>query len=192
PPAIPPVDEKSGHAGTCHTSTCPEIGREVPASDRGTPFHRRVPARQPGVGQPTSGCAGAEAGTGDSGANPREGERDRDQRDRRQPLNDGWLWRGKIQAGDIAVVVGEEGSGKSQIVADWIARVTSGRPFPGQEERPFQRPSPPARLRPPPNPPGGNPPSPNPHRPARWNRSGRRWPGGKPACGSSTWRDSAL
>jgi len=134
PPAIPPVDEKSEHAGSCHASTGSGIGQEVPASDRGTPSHRPVPARHPGVGQPTSGSAGAEAGPGDSGANQREGERDRDQRDRRQPLNDGWLWRGKIQAGDIAVVVGEEGSGKSQIVADWIARVTSGRPFPGQEE----------------------------------------------------------
>ena len=134
PPANPPVDEKSEHAGSCHASTGSGIGQEVPASDRGTPSHRPVPARHPGVGQPTSGSAGAEAGPGDSGANQREGERDRDQRDRRQPLNDGWLWRGKIQAGDIAVVVGEEGSGKSQIVADWIARVTSGRPFPGQQE----------------------------------------------------------
>ena len=50
---------------------------------------------------------------------------------RRQPFNDGWLWRDKILTGDLAVLVGEEASGKTRVLADWIARVTSGQPFPG-------------------------------------------------------------
>jgi hypothetical protein len=50
---------------------------------------------------------------------------------RRQPFNDGWLWRDKILTGDLAVLVGDEASGKTRVLADWIARVTSGQPFPG-------------------------------------------------------------
>ena len=50
---------------------------------------------------------------------------------RRQPHNDGWLWQDKILVGDLVVLVGEEGSGKTRVLADWIARVTSGRAFPG-------------------------------------------------------------
>jgi len=45
--------------------------------------------------------------------------------------NDGWLWRDKILAGDLVVLVGDEGSGKTRVLTDWIARVTSGQPFPG-------------------------------------------------------------
>jgi len=55
---------------------------------------------------------------------PRHGQR-------RQPHNDRWLWRDKILLGDLAVLVGEEGSGKTRVLADWIARVTAGRAFPG-------------------------------------------------------------
>lgn len=53
---------------------------------------------------------------------------------RRQPFNDGWLWRDKILVGDLAVIVGDEGAGKTKVLADWIARVTTGRPFPGRDE----------------------------------------------------------
>ena len=53
---------------------------------------------------------------------------------RRQPFNDGWLWRDKILVGDLAVIVGDEGAGKTKVLADWIARVTAGRPFPGREQ----------------------------------------------------------
>ena len=46
------------------------------------------------------------------------------------PENHGWVWPGKIRAGDLVVVVGEAGTGKSTVMADWIARVTTGTPFP--------------------------------------------------------------
>ncbi|MFN9372421.1 MAG: AAA family ATPase [Planctomycetaceae bacterium] len=45
--------------------------------------------------------------------------------------NNGWLWPDQVRAGDVVVVVGEAGAGKSTLMADWIARVTSGTPFPG-------------------------------------------------------------
>ena len=45
--------------------------------------------------------------------------------------NQGWLWPNQVRAGDVVVVVGEAGGGKSTLMADWIARVTSGTPFPG-------------------------------------------------------------
>ncbi len=45
--------------------------------------------------------------------------------------NQGWIWPDKVRAGDVVVVVGEAGTGKSTLMADWIARVTSGTPFPG-------------------------------------------------------------
>ena len=47
--------------------------------------------------------------------------------------NNGWLWPDKVRAGDVVVVVGDAGAGKSTLMADWIARVTSGTPFPGCE-----------------------------------------------------------
>jgi hypothetical protein len=46
------------------------------------------------------------------------------------PENEGWVWRDRIRAGELVVVVGEGASGKSTLVADWIARVTTGTPFP--------------------------------------------------------------
>jgi len=49
----------------------------------------------------------------------------------RQPWNDGWLWRDRIRAGDLAVIVANPGAGASTIACDWIARVTTGRAFPG-------------------------------------------------------------
>ncbi|MFN6106214.1 MAG: AAA family ATPase, partial [Planctomycetaceae bacterium] len=53
---------------------------------------------------------------------------------RRQPHNDGWLWRDKICVGDLVVIVGEEGAGKTRLLTDWIARVTTGRAFPGSDD----------------------------------------------------------
>ncbi|MFN9371321.1 MAG: AAA family ATPase, partial [Planctomycetaceae bacterium] len=47
------------------------------------------------------------------------------------PENHGWVWPGKIRAGDLVVVVGDAGTGKSTVMTDWIARVTTGTPFPG-------------------------------------------------------------
>ena len=46
------------------------------------------------------------------------------------PENHGWIWPGRMRAGDLTVVVGEAGTGKTTLVADWIARVTTGTPFP--------------------------------------------------------------
>ena len=51
----------------------------------------------------------------------------------RQPLNDGWVWRDKILAGDLVVIVGEECSGKTRVLTDWIARITAGQAFPGTD-----------------------------------------------------------
>jgi hypothetical protein len=48
--------------------------------------------------------------------------------------NDGWFWRDKIRVGDMVVLVGEEGSGKTRVLTDWIARLTAGRAFPGTED----------------------------------------------------------
>lgn len=45
--------------------------------------------------------------------------------------NQGWIWPDRVRAGDVVVVVGEAGTGKSTLMADWIARVTTGTPFPG-------------------------------------------------------------
>jgi hypothetical protein len=53
---------------------------------------------------------------------------------RRQPFNQSWLWRNKILMGDLAVILGEQGSGKTRVLSDWIARVTSGRAFPGSAD----------------------------------------------------------
>lgn len=49
------------------------------------------------------------------------------------PENDGWVWPERMRAGDVVVVVGEGASGKSTVIADWIARVTTGTPFPDCE-----------------------------------------------------------
>jgi hypothetical protein len=49
------------------------------------------------------------------------------------PENDGWIWPERMRAGDVVVVVGEGASGKSTLMADWIARVTTGTPFPDCE-----------------------------------------------------------
>ena len=50
------------------------------------------------------------------------------------PENNGWVWPEKVRAGDLVVVVGEAGTGKSTVMADWIARVTTGTPFPGCDQ----------------------------------------------------------
>jgi len=83
-----------------------------PSSDSlrtGLPAHRRViPGREP-VGETPPG-------------------------ERRQPHNEGWLWRDKICVGDLVVIVGDEGAGKTRLLTDWIARVTAGRAFPGCDD----------------------------------------------------------
>jgi hypothetical protein len=42
----------------------------------------------------------------------------------------GWLWPGRFLRGQVSVVAGEVGSGKSLLVADLAARVSNGEPWP--------------------------------------------------------------
>lgn len=44
-----------------------------------------------------------------------------------------WLWRGWMPKGYITVWAGETGAGKSTVLADVAARVTTGAPWPGED-----------------------------------------------------------
>lgn len=44
-----------------------------------------------------------------------------------------WLWVGWIPRKYITLIVGESGAGKSTVLADIVARVTTGKPWPGQD-----------------------------------------------------------
>jgi hypothetical protein len=46
----------------------------------------------------------------------------------------GWLWRGRIPMGKLTVVDGDPGVGKSFVLMDLIARITTGRPMPGEDD----------------------------------------------------------
>jgi len=43
-----------------------------------------------------------------------------------------WLWSGRIPAGMVAILDGPPGAGKSTVVIDLVARLTTGRPFPDE------------------------------------------------------------
>lgn len=47
-----------------------------------------------------------------------------------------WLWVGWIPKGYITLVAGETGAGKSTILADLVARITTGAPWPGELDCP--------------------------------------------------------
>jgi hypothetical protein len=81
-------------------------GQGVAPEAKGTPSGSSFPARPV--------LAGRTAAVGTGAVDPTE------------PANDGWLWRDKILVGDLVVLVGEEGAGKTRVLTDWIARVTSG------------------------------------------------------------------
>ncbi|MCW3797372.1 AAA family ATPase [Sphingomonas sp. BN140010] len=49
-----------------------------------------------------------------------------------QPRAIDWLWTGWIPQGYITILAGESGAGKSTVLADIAARVTTGRPWPGE------------------------------------------------------------
>jgi hypothetical protein len=45
-----------------------------------------------------------------------------------------WLWTGWIPRKYITLIVGESGAGKSTVLADIVARITTGTPWPGETE----------------------------------------------------------
>lgn len=45
-----------------------------------------------------------------------------------------WLWPGYVPAGMLVIVEGDPGVGKSTMLTDFAARVSTGRPFPGCSE----------------------------------------------------------
>lgn len=47
-----------------------------------------------------------------------------------------WISRGRLARGKITILDGDPGLGKSTVLADWIARITTGQPFPGDAARP--------------------------------------------------------
>jgi hypothetical protein len=51
-----------------------------------------------------------------------------------------WLWTGWMPKGYITIFAGESGAGKSTVLADIAARVTTGRPWPGEPEHPRRAP----------------------------------------------------
>ena len=44
-----------------------------------------------------------------------------------------WLWAGRLAFGKLHILDGNPGLGKSLITIDWAARLTTGRPMPGEE-----------------------------------------------------------
>jgi hypothetical protein len=49
-----------------------------------------------------------------------------------QPRAIHWVWRGWIPLGYITLMAGETGAGKSTVLADIMARITTGKPWPGE------------------------------------------------------------
>ncbi len=47
-----------------------------------------------------------------------------------QPKTLRWVWRDRIPAGKLCLIVGDPDKGKSLITLDIAARITTGRPFP--------------------------------------------------------------
>lgn len=45
-----------------------------------------------------------------------------------------WIWPGYIPAGKLSTIDGDPGDGKSTLTIDLVARLTTGRPLPGQPE----------------------------------------------------------
>jgi putative DNA primase/helicase len=50
-----------------------------------------------------------------------------------------WLWQGRIPFGKISILEGDPDLGKSMVTCDLVARVTTGRPFPGAQQGPRNR-----------------------------------------------------
>ena len=54
------------------------------------------------------------------------------------PSPENWIWNGRIRPGDLVAVVGDQASGKTTLLCDWMARISTGAPFPGDPEH-FRR-----------------------------------------------------
>ncbi|MFN7769571.1 MAG: AAA family ATPase [Planctomycetaceae bacterium] len=54
------------------------------------------------------------------------------------PSPENWIRNGRIRPGDLVAVVGEAASGKTTVLCDWMARISTGDPFPGDPEH-FRR-----------------------------------------------------
>ncbi|MFN7767971.1 MAG: AAA family ATPase, partial [Planctomycetaceae bacterium] len=125
-PETPPLGSLSDPAGSDFDPGTSWTPSELDTSTRPTPVQALAPvakAKHPGSSSPTRRVIpGREVAP-----ETRPGHR-------RQPHNEGWLWRDEIRAGDLVVIVGEECSGKTRVLTDWIARVTAGQPFPGITE----------------------------------------------------------
>jgi hypothetical protein len=52
-----------------------------------------------------------------------------------EPSDPPWLWEGRVALKTITLLVGDPGLGKSTVLLDLAARVSTGRPFPGPTER---------------------------------------------------------
>ena len=44
-----------------------------------------------------------------------------------------WLWRHRIPLGEVTILQGDPGQGKGHVVLDVAARLTTGRPLPGED-----------------------------------------------------------
>ena len=51
-----------------------------------------------------------------------------------EDLDTEWLWAGRLPYGDVTILAGDNGVGKSFLTCDLTARVTTGAPMPGEDE----------------------------------------------------------
>jgi 5S rRNA maturation endonuclease (ribonuclease M5) len=52
----------------------------------------------------------------------------------REPIR--WIWKGRLARGETTVCDGDPGLGKSTMLCDLAARITTGRPLPGEDRPP--------------------------------------------------------
>jgi len=47
-----------------------------------------------------------------------------------------WIWKGRLARGEMTIIDGDPGLGKSTMLCDLAARITTGRPLPGEDRPP--------------------------------------------------------
>jgi hypothetical protein len=52
----------------------------------------------------------------------------------RKPIR--WIWKGRLARGEMTILDGDPGLGKSTMLCDLAARITTGRPLPGEDKPP--------------------------------------------------------